>query len=32
MMGTCGQLAALGFNLNKVVRELAKKELQTLVG
>ena len=32
MMGACGQLAALGFNLNKVVRELAKKDLQTLVG
>jgi transposase, IS5 family len=32
MMGTCGQLAALGFNLNKVVRELAKREQRSLVG
>lgn len=32
MMGACGQLAALGFNLNKVVRELAKKDGQVLVG
>jgi IS5 family transposase len=32
MMGACGQLAALGFNLNKVVRELAKKDRQVLVG
>ncbi len=32
MMGTCGQLALLGFNLNKLVRELAKKEQVALVG
>lgn len=32
MMGACGQLAALGFNLNKVVRELAKREQRQLVG
>jgi len=32
MMGTCGQLAVLGFNLNKVVRELARREERILVG
>ena len=32
MMGACGQLAALGFNLNKLVRELAKGQKVVLVG
>jgi transposase, IS5 family len=32
MMGACGQLAALGFNLNKLVRELAKRRGMVLVG
>lgn len=32
MMGACGQLAVLGFNLNKVVRELAQKREVQLVG
>lgn len=32
MMGTCGQLALLGFNMNKLVRELAKREHVQLVG
>lgn len=32
MMGACGQLAALGFNLNKLVRELAKRRRVVLVG
>jgi transposase, IS5 family len=32
MMGACGQLAVLGFNLNKVVRELAKRRDAALVG
>lgn len=32
MMGFCGQSAALGANLNKLVRELAKKERVQLVG
>ena len=32
MMGFCGQSATLGFNLNKLVRELAKKEKVQLVG
>jgi len=32
MMGACGQLAALGFNLNKLVRELAKRRKVVLVG
>ena len=32
MMGACGQLAVLGFNLNKLVRELAKREEIELVG
>jgi transposase, IS5 family len=32
MMGTCGQLAVLGFNLNKMVRELAARRDVVLVG
>lgn len=32
MMGACGQLAVLGFNLNKLVRELAKSKEMVLVG
>lgn len=32
MMGFCGQSATLGFNLNKLVRELAKREKVVLVG
>jgi len=32
MMGACGQLAVLGFNLNKLVRELAKRRQMVLVG
>ena len=32
MMGTCGQLAVLGFNLNKMARELAKRRDVVLVG
>jgi len=32
MMGACGQRAALGFNLNKLVRELAKRKRMTLKG
>jgi len=32
MMGACGQLAVLGFNLNKVVRELANRDEFQLVG
>lgn len=32
MMGFCGQSAVLGFNLNKLVRELAKRDEQQLVG
>ena len=32
MMGFCGQSAVLGFNLNKLVRELAKREKRQLVG
>ena len=32
MMGTCGQLAVLGFNLNKMARELAKRRQVVLVG
>jgi hypothetical protein len=32
MMGACGQLAVLGFNLNKMVRELAKSKEVVLVG
>jgi IS5 family transposase len=31
MMGTCGQLALLGFNMNKLVRELARKKQVQLV-
>jgi IS5 family transposase len=32
MMGTCGQAAVLGFNLNKLVRELAGRKEMRLVG
>lgn len=32
MMGTCGQLALLGFNMNKLVRELARQKQVQLVG
>jgi IS5 family transposase len=32
MMGACGQLAVLGFNLNKLARELANRNQQRLVG
>lgn len=32
MMGFCGQSATLGFNLNKLVRDLAKRENVKLVG
>jgi len=32
MMGFCGQSAVLGFNLNKLTRELAKQEERQLVG
>lgn len=32
MMGACGQLATLGFNLNKLIRELAKRRKVVLVG
>lgn len=32
MMGVCGQRAVLGFNLNKLVRELAKQRKEVLVG
>ncbi|MFC1610355.1 hypothetical protein ACFL6C_05305 [Myxococcota bacterium] len=32
MMGACGQLALLGFNLNKLMRELAKRRRAVLVG
>lgn len=32
MMGFCGQSAALGFNLNKLVRELARRRRAVLVG
>jgi transposase, IS5 family len=32
MMGTCGQLSVLGFNANKLVRELAKRRKLALVG
>ena len=32
MMGTCGQLAVLGFNLNKLLRGLAGKRQQGLAG
>jgi hypothetical protein len=32
MMGACGQLAVLGHNLNKLVRELAARRDEVLVG
>jgi hypothetical protein len=32
MMGACGQLAVLGFNLNKLVRGLAKRNEMVAVG
>jgi len=32
MMGACGQLSVLGFNVNKLVRELAKRRELVLVG
>ena len=32
MMGACGQLALLGFNVNKLVRGLAKRRKMVLVG
>lgn len=32
MMGACGQLAVLGFNLNKLTRELATRREVALVG
>lgn len=32
MMGACGQRAVLGFNLNKLVRELAERKEMVLVG
>lgn len=32
MMGTCGQMAVLGFNLNKLARELASRAEAVLVG
>jgi hypothetical protein len=32
MMGACGQQAVLGFNLNKMARELAKRKEVQLVG
>jgi hypothetical protein len=32
MMGSCGQLAVLGFNLNKLVRGLAKRNEMVAVG
>jgi len=32
MMGTYGQLAVLGFNLNKLVRELAARKAIEVVG
>jgi hypothetical protein len=32
MMGACGQRAVLGFNLNKLVRELAKRNDVAVVG
>jgi len=32
MMGACGQLAVLGFNLNKMVREMAKRRDVALIG
>ena len=32
MMGACGQRAVLGFNLNKLIRELAARNEVALVG
>ena len=32
MMSACGQLAVLGFNVNKLIRELAKRQRVALVG
>jgi len=32
MMGACGQLAVLGFNLNKLVRGLAARREVEVVG
>jgi hypothetical protein len=32
MMGACGQRAVLGFNVNKLVRELGRKSGVVLVG
>jgi len=32
MMGACGQLALLGFNLNKLARGLAARRQVELVG
>lgn len=32
MVAACGQQAVLGFNLNKLVRELAKRNDEELVG
>jgi hypothetical protein len=32
MMGACGQRAVLGFNLNKLIREIAKRNEVALVG
>ena len=32
MMGTCGQLAVLGFNINKLLRGLAEKRQLALAG
>ncbi|MFZ5468371.1 MAG: hypothetical protein ACOZIN_02940 [Myxococcota bacterium] len=31
-MGTCGQMAVLGFNLNKLAREMVKRNGEVLVG
>jgi hypothetical protein len=31
-MGTCGQMAVLGFNLNKLAREMVKRNGEALVG
>jgi hypothetical protein len=32
LMGSCGQRAVLGFNINKLVRELAGRKKMTLSG
>jgi len=32
MMGACGQRAVLGFNLNKLVRQLAERRKAVLIG